>query len=273
MRRLKILFYWLFIKRNHVSLNDLQYFLQKPNINQLAKKFITKQEEDSEYVKVNFNNITTTLYWPKSFEINRLNQVICETFDTKDWHYYQDEKTSIEQNDVLLDIGAAEGLFTLSVLEKCKKIYLVEPSTIFIESLKKTFSNSLNKIELINKAVGNETAIIQFDENSLDGAITNDKSENSKEVQLDKIDNLISAETKIDYLKADIEGFELEMLKGAENTIKNSKPKIAITTYHDQNNPEEIIQLIKSFVPEYSYKVKGIYEKNPKPVLIHFWIS
>ena len=73
-------------------------------------------------------------------------------------------------------------------------------------------------------------------------------------------------------MKADIEGFELEMLKGAEQTIKNNKPKIAITTYHTQNNPKEIIDLIKSFVPEYNYYVKGIYEQTPKPVLIHFWI-
>jgi hypothetical protein len=62
------------------------------------------------------------------------------------------------------------------------------------------------------------------------------------------------------------------MLKGAEQTIKDNKPKIAITTYHTQNDPNEIISIIKGFVPEYNYYVKGIYELAPKPVMIHFWI-
>ena len=84
--------------------------------------------------------------------------------------------------------------------------------------------------------------------------------------------NLKKKGEKITYLKADIEGFEAEMLKGAELTIKRNKPKIAITTYHTQNDPKEIIDLITGFVPEYKFYVKGIYEKTPKPVMIHFWI-
>ncbi len=62
------------------------------------------------------------------------------------------------------------------------------------------------------------------------------------------------------------------MLQGAKETISKNKPKIAITTYHKQNNPGEIIALIKSYVPEYSYFVKGIHGEEPKPVMIHFWI-
>jgi hypothetical protein len=91
-------------------------------------------------------------------------------------------------------------------------------------------------------------------------------------MSINKVDTLFNKVEKITYLKADIEGFEAEMLKGAEQTIKRNKPKIAITTYHTQNNPEEIISIIKEFVPEYNYYVKGIYEKTPKPVMIHFWI-
>lgn len=62
------------------------------------------------------------------------------------------------------------------------------------------------------------------------------------------------------------------MLIGAEETIKLNKPKIAITCYHEQNNSIEMIKLIKSYVPEYNYFVKGIHGEEPKPVMIHFWI-
>ena len=62
------------------------------------------------------------------------------------------------------------------------------------------------------------------------------------------------------------------MLLGAEETIKTNKPKIAITSYHKENDPQKIITLIKSYVPEYNYFVKGIHGEEPKPVMIHFWI-
>ena len=109
-----------------------------------------------------------------------------------------------------------------------------------------------------------------FNEDSLDGQISNN-SENNRSIDVVTVDSLIG-DNKITYLKADIEGFEYEMLQGAKGTISKNKPKIAITTYHKQNNPDEIIALIKSFVPEYNYFVKGIHGEEPKPVMIHFWI-
>lgn len=269
MRRLKILFFWLFFTKNNVSFSELLYFLTKPKINAIAKKHIEQIDLKDDY-EVKFKGFKDVLYWPQNFSINRLDQVVAETFDTKDWHYYQGENTKIAIGEIVLDIGTAEGLFPLTVLDKCEKIYMVEPSKIFYNCLLRTFSNHSEKTTIFNCAVGNQDGIISFDENSLEGAISTSSDLNP--IPISKIDSLFSNNERITYLKADIEGFEYEMLKGAEQTIKKNKPKIAITTYHDQNNPEEIIGLIKSYVPEYKFYVKGIYEKTPKPVLIHFWI-
>ena len=271
MRRIKILFFWLFINKNNVSLAEMIHFLLQPKVGTIAKRFITKIEEKDDF-EVTFKDLSKPLYWPKSFSIDRLSQITAETFDTKDWHFYQKEHTEIEPNEIVLDIGTAEGLFPLTVVDKCQHIYMIEPSSLFFECLHKTFQDYTDKTTIINSAVGNEDGMIFFDENSLDGAISINKKEATKEVQINKIDTLFKNNQKITYLKTDIEGFELEMLKGAEQTIKRNKPKIAITTYHTQNDPAEIIALIKSFVPEYHYYVKGIYEETPKPVMIHFWL-
>ncbi len=271
MRRLKIFYFWLFYPKNNITLIELLRFLIKPTINTIAKKHIAKIEEKEDFL-INFFEFPTIVHWPKSFSTNRLDQVIAETFDKNDWHYYQKEHTVIEKDDILLDIGTAEGLFPLTVIDKCKHIYMVEPSRIFTSCLNKTFAKFTDKITIFNVAVGNEDGIISFDEDSLDGKVTDENILNSYKTEIFKIDSLFKNNEKITFLKADIEGFEQEMLKGAEQTIKRNKPKIAITTYHTQNNPEEIISLIKGFVPEYNYYVKGIYEKTPKPVLIHFWI-
>ena len=272
MRRLRILYYWLFVNKNNVTFKELLAFLIKPKINTIAKRYIEKVEEFEEF-EVTFKSINHKLFWPKSFSINRLDQVICETFDTNDWHYYQKQHTQVAQDEIILDIGTAEGLFPFPVIEKCKHVYMVEPSKIFNICLKKTFANFSQKITLFNTAVGNIDGEIAFDENSLEGMIATEQTENINKISIHKIDTLLKNNEKITYLKADIEGFELEMLKGAEQTIKRNKPKIAITTYHIPNNPKEIISLVQSFVPEYKYYVKGIYELTPKPVLIHFWIE
>ena len=271
MRRIKILFFWLVINKNNVSFSELFKFLFKPKVNVIAKKHI-KQIVIAEDYEVSFHSSGYILYWPKIFPINRLNQVVAETFDTEDWHYYQKKHTEVELGEIILDIGTAEGLLPISVVDKCNHIYMVEPSQSFCKCLEKTFFNYSKKTTIFNTAVGNEDGIISFDENSLDGMVSKESTKNTNKISIFKIDTLFKNNEKITYLKADIEGFEEEMLKGAEQTIKLNKPKIAITTYHTQNNPEEIISLIKSFVPEYKYYVKGIYEKTPKPVLIHFWI-
>lgn len=270
MRRLKVLFFWLFVNRNNVSAKELLAFLVKPKVHQIAKKFIKNIVKGDDY-QVTFNNLDKPLYWPLSFSIDRLNQITAETFDTADWHFYQKEHTQITTGDILLDIGTAEGLFPLTVAGQCKHLYLVEPSSFFNTTLHKTFQDYEGKTTIFHTAVGNQDGTIPFDENSLDGAISTADNTAATQIPIHKIDTLLAGKP-ITYLKADIEGFEEEMLRGAELTIKNSKPKIAITSYHTQNDPKEIIAIIRGFVPEYKYYVKGIYEKTPKPVLIHFWI-
>lgn len=271
MRRIKILFFWLFINKNNISVPELIKFLLKPKVNIIAKKYIKEIIKADDY-EISFHTFKNKLYWPKSFPIHRLDQVVAETFDTEDWHYYQKQHTKVENGEIILDIGTAEGLLPISVIDKCDHIYMVEPSQLFCNCLEKTFSNFSEKTTIFNTAVGNDDGIISFDENSLDGMVSQESTADTNKISIYKIDTLFKNNEKITYLKADIEGFEEEMLKGAEQTIKRNKPKIAITTYHTQNNPEVIISLIKSFVPEYNFYVKGIYEKTPKPVLIHFWI-
>lgn len=271
MRRIRILFFWILGYRNNIGFLELIRFMTKPTIKGIAGRYI-KQIEDNGRLVVSFKSLAPKLYWPKTFSVNRLHQVVSETFDRNDWHYYQKKHTEVETGEILLDVGTAEGLFPLTVIDKCQHVYMIEPGRQFADCLKMTFEPFQEKTTLFNVAVGNKEGEIPFNEDSLDGKIADTSTSETYITPIKKIDSLLDGR-KITYLKADIEGFETEMLKGATDTIRTHKPKIAITTYHDQNNPEEIISLIKGLVPEYQYYVKGIYEDNPKPVLIHFWIN
>lgn len=60
----------------------------------------------------------------------------------------------------------------------------------------------------------------------------------------------------VDIIKADIEGFEEPMLQGAENLIRQWKPKLALCLYH---RPEDFFSLplyLKKLVPEYKMAIR-----------------
>jgi FkbM family methyltransferase len=272
VRRIYILFYWFFIKkRNGVKLVDIIQFLLKPKVRTIGARYIKSIDEDDHFYKVQFKEVNAILYWPKCYTIDGMYQVSAETFDKDDWHNYQ-AIFKVESSEVLLDIGAAEGLFALSVAGLCEKIILIEPNSNFISALRKSFSTMPDKVEILEFAVGSKTGYTNFSEESLSGKIS-DAHLLAKQVAMKKIDDIISDDIKITFFKADIEGFELDMLKGAEHTIKRNKPKIVVTTYHKENNADEIIALIKSYVPEYKFLKRGIFHDRGKPVTVHFWVN
>jgi hypothetical protein len=91
-------------------------------------------------------------------------------------------------------------------------------------------------------------------------------------VRVDTIDNLFHARgIRLDYIKADLEGYEYQMLKGAVKTIRACSPKIAVTTYHRQEHAKQIAVLLKDIHPDYQIKVKGVEERAGAPVMLHAW--
>ena len=68
-----------------------------------------------------------------------------------------------------------------------------------------------------------------------------------------KIDDIAPDAT---FIKMDIEGAELNALKGAENTIRDNVPKLAIRIYHQLNDLWEIPIYLSEIVPEYNFFVR-----------------
>lgn len=272
MRRLLIVYYWFFKSKNNVSFYELIRFFFKPTVHSVADRYIKDIKMLEGNYGVTFKNLRALLFWPCQFPIEGIYQVTSETFDKNDWHYYQKKFTEVVNEEVILDVGTAEGLFILSVINRCKRIILVEPNDYFAAALNKTFASYQDKVILHNVVVGSQNGEISFNSDSLSGRV-DFKGNSGMLKRMETVDHLTLNELPITYLKADIEGYEIEMLKGAENTIKKHKPKIAITSYHTENNAEEIISLVKGFVPEYNHYVKGIFHEDGKPVMIHFWIG
>lgn len=100
--------------------------------------------------------------------------------------------------------------------------------------------------------------------------MTSDKTET--EIVIDTIDNFCAThDIRLSYIKADLEGYEMNLLFGASKTIKKYKPKIAITTYHNEKHASEIEKYLLSINSAYNILTKGIEERKGAPVMLHAW--
>ena len=61
---------------------------------------------------------------------------------------------------------------------------------------------------------------------------------------------------RVDYIKLDIEGAELDMLHGAAKTITRYKPRMAISAYHKRDDLWTLANYVKSLRSDYEFKFR-----------------
>ncbi len=184
---------------------------------------------------------------------------------------YEFGKCVLEPGDVVIDCGANIGLFSaLASAKKCS-VYAFEPSEYIINNyLSKTAEYNSN-ISIIKAAVSDEKGTAKFKTcvSLADSQIYNDYIEEKnnpayKEISMETvpvltIDELVNerALPRVDFIKADIEGYERKMLIGAKNTIKKYKPKLSLCDYHYSDDPEVLKKIIIDICPEYEVVHNG----------------
>lgn len=138
---------------------------------------------------------------------------------------------SVEKDDIVLDIGASVGPFTMSIEEsRPKKVYCFEPCDDLFETLKKNCSYSNNEIVCINKGISNVNgdSILTGMFNSAINELNS--SMNHRVTNTTTFETFIKEYTidKIDFLKTDCEGSEYDIFNDANKKwIKDNVRKIA----------------------------------------------
>ncbi|NOQ25213.1 MAG: dimethyladenosine transferase [Bacteroidales bacterium] len=166
-------------------------------------------------------------------QVTKNYRSLLSELDPRSPHKYLSKTFFANEGDVIIDVGAAEGIFALNEIEKAKKIYLIESNKEWVEALYQTFEPWKDKIEIIEKLASDST--------------TQDTI---------ALDDIYNESLTVNFIKMDVEGYERKVVAGCKKILSNEKNiKLDICTYHKQGDGDYFVQLLSEigFKIEFSY--------------------
>jgi FkbM family methyltransferase len=190
---------------------------------------------------------------------------------------YSIPECRVEEGDIVFDVGAHMGFFSYHAkLCGAKAIYAFEPNPHVREVLTKHKSLwgflDLNIYDLALYSEEGEL-YLSIPENPLASIATVNREGTVLEkfryrtrirVVATTIDNFIkrNAIPLVDFIKIDAEGSEREILRGAKQTIREFRPKIAVSAYHRPDDEKAIPETVLSAREDYRYRLVDKGEKD-----------
>lgn len=177
---------------------------------------------------------------------------------------YEYDCVKLEAGDVVFDCGANIGLFSAYAAAQGCKVYAFEPQAEQLGAILKLCSELNGKrISHIPCALADQQGTAQFvidqmtdQSRLLSGELSkyrNTATDKVVNVDVTTIDSFVESNNlkSVDFIKADIEGAERQMLRGAVKVLRKFAPKLAICTYHCPDDPQVLEAIIKSANPNY----------------------
>lgn len=217
-------------------------------------------------------SIITQKYFPfvyKKIKFRKLAKIQLEQLQHN--RLYEPElvllKNFIKKGNIVFDVGANAGEYTYALerLAGAGNVYSFEPITSLFKELKKLFP----KVNLHRIALSDKNEIHQFKIPIIAGS----KFETRGKLDIDYIEpgefssELIEVECKtldlfveennmkqLDFIKIDVEGHELKVLHGADESIKRFRPMMLIEI--EQRHHNFSINKIFEYIESLNYKIQ-----------------
>lgn len=171
---------------------------------------------------------------------------------------------TVGPGDVVLDAGAWIGDFSAWAARKGAMVYAFEPGKSSFNYLKQTcalnrphtilpfrlgLSDRIQSAQLCSVPGNSGGAQIRDEAHGF----TNGSPELAEEIVTTTIDAFVREQglERVDFIKADIEGAERQMLLGATETLRQFAPKLVLCTYHFPDDPDVLEELILRANPGY----------------------
>ena len=174
----------------------------------------------------------------------------------------------IKPGDICWDIGANIGFYTCllaSQVEDAGAVIAFEPAARTCGYLKENVSlNQFTNVTVVNKGLGDkvEQRQLYYSEAGLAEGTASLKYANkrraSERVTLDTIDNRIRELPPPDFIKIDVEGYQLEVLRGGEHCLKTHAPLIMAELKDVGETNRAVFGEIENYVADLGYHLYDI---------------
>lgn len=176
----------------------------------------------------------------------------------------------------VLDIGAFEGEWTLM----CRNIFsdanylMFEAQETKTEILQRLKSNSIDFHIGLLGPIGNEKSKFYVNE-TVSSALPESAKENQEyiEIPMYTVDDVLSKKgiTKADFVKLDVQGFELEVLKGATKTLENAEVVLMEVSLIEINKGAPLINEVMKFMTDRNFICYDICSIVRRPLDKALW--
>lgn len=198
--------------------------------------------------------------------------ILPETFWTPAYNYH--DICCVQENDVVFDIGAWIGDTAYVFSRKMKgtgMIYGFEPMPQNYDLLAEN-SRLIPNLRIYNLGLGKGDGVLKFTFPEWGAASGSSRCDanGEYEVKIKTLDSFVKENNieKVDFIKADIEGAECDMLLGAAETIRRFHPRLAICIYHrGQIDHYEVPSVILSIRQDYEFFIEAFKDGLTETVL------
>lgn len=180
-------------------------------------------------------------------------------------------KSMIGDSMIIVDIGANIGYYTLlfgHAVGPSGRVFAVEPEPRNYDLLRANVRESLlNNITLLNYAVGSKDAVSKLfvaNQSNVHTLVKGQKPESKyvkvQEKTLDSIVREVGA-SNVDLVRMDVEGYEVEILKGAAETLSRYKPIVIMEVHFHLVGNDEISRMLDC-LKTFNYKADYIVNRK-----------
>jgi FkbM family methyltransferase len=188
--------------------------------------------------------------------------------DPSDEMYYAPDLVSLGAEEVLVDCGAFDGdsirLFLERTQGRFHHIYAIEPDTKNRVELDKYLASLpcdvTRRISALPFGLSDSDEVVSFDASGTVGARVASGA-GPQSIQCRRLDDILDDSVQPTLIKMDIEGAEPRAILGAVETIRASRPVLAICAYHKCEHLWTLPVLIKKTLPDYEIFLRRYAEE------------